>query len=154
MPIRTSALLSIAAQSGSRDVELVFADSEGYSVRGLFCIRSAPFEVSNLRIVKAGDRGNIGLSSYHTYFHVANCEFENFDTGIRVESALGNIQYCNYINCNTGILAIKGGHAAHIVNTATGTNYINCVDGGTIIKKGSQGTGVVMTDRIIAGQII
>jgi hypothetical protein len=154
IPVRASSCLYVTSFSGSRDVEIVFADTGGGSNRGLFSIRSAPIELTYLRITKAGDVANIGIAFYHNFFNILNCEFDNFNMGINVDSALGNVQGCNYINCNNAVHIIRGGYALHDSNTATGTNYINSVDGGTIIKRGSQAAGVIATDRIIKGQII
>jgi hypothetical protein len=150
--------ICVTSYSGERDVEIVLSDIPAYTdaLRGVLFSNVHGVEVYNLRFVKhPGTRRDTGIMAKFTFLTVVNCEFENFDIAIRkLYGGEAHIVGCNYINCNNAIYVQTGGIALHGTSTATGTSYINTVNGGIIIKQGTHQAGTVATDRILKGLII
>jgi hypothetical protein len=151
--LRLGGDLWIDSYSSARDVEIVFADSGGPNAWGLSSARSTHINIKNLRITRPSSKANNGITMDVNTFSISNCELENFIFGIAVTSANGLITGCNYINCNNA-LWVTNGVVRHGNPTATGTGYINAVEGGIIVKLGTHPAGTTATDRVIAGQII
>jgi hypothetical protein len=147
--------LDLAAYSGNRDVEIVFSDTDG-SKRGMFAYDLIKISVTNLRFVKSpGTKVDTGLTVHTAYGAVTACEFENFNYGIHFEGgARGYVSACKYINCNVALNASLAGLALHSNGTGSGLSYGLRVGSGIIIKSGTQPTGSIADEQVIAGQII
>jgi hypothetical protein len=160
MNVFMGGMICVSSYSGKRDVEIVFNDIMATTTtthqRGLLFWSVPGAEVSNVRFVKhAGTRHGVGIQVEYAFARIVNCEFENFNNGILAYDG-GNtrIECCNYINCNNAVYVQTGSIVLHGTSTATGTSYINTVNGGIIIKQGTHQAGTVATDRILKGLII
>jgi hypothetical protein len=146
----------IESFSGAKDVEIVFSSATSGLKRGISLFGPNGFEIYRIKFLKdSAIKEDLACFVTGTPFVVIDdCEFQGFYNGLTIESSRGLITNCNYINCNQAVYCSKSSLITHQNSAASGTNYINSVNDGIIIKKGLQATGTIATDRIVAGQII
>jgi hypothetical protein len=142
--------------SGVRDVEIVFSNTGASAKRGIYLLNTPSSSIENLRLVKdPGTKDGYGITIADAYAGIVNCEFENFNYGIRgLNGARILASNCNYINCNAGLLSCFSALAHHRNGTGSGLSYGLVAEGGIITKQGTQPTGSIADEQIICGQII
>jgi hypothetical protein len=148
-------LYSIESYSEARDVEIIFLDTANGG-KGLGMLYVSFFRMISLRIAKgSGTKVNTGIQGHFVaQGQISNCEFENFDAAIRVSRGNVHISGCNYLNCTNGVYGDYSSFITHNAGSGSGLDYGLTVNGGIIVKMGTQPTGSIANERVLYGQII
>jgi hypothetical protein len=155
--IRLGGYIQMEAFSGQRDVEFVFPSTPAGNGRGVTAGQfPGGMRIINIKLRKGdGTKLHNGVTCIGLpYFEVNSCEFENFNFAIVASESQGIIINPVYTNCNVAVMAGSGSVMHHRNGAATGTGYILQVEGGIIVKQGTQPAGTIATERVIAGQIV